>query len=1651
MTPTEPIATTASTPKAGLFVTLGGLLRAKGTRTPKTTLGKASRASNSNPTETQAQQRTAAGKLTTLGVATNQISVATFKQHLILVFAFVLASLAFAATPAIAKEIHIYRSSFGSEGTGPGQFKEPAGVAVNDETGDVYVADKGNNRIEQFSSAGAFIAEFDGSAAPTGALEKPTWVAVDNCTNAITRLPCSKLTEDPSVGDVYVTGEVEGGAHRVIYKFEADGAYLGQITTGEGGAAFSELEGVAVDPAGELWVYQSTNEVDNYTDAVVNVFHESHKLEPFGAPVGAAPGFVVGPGAGSEDEVYASIQFVGSVDDDFRRFNSAGQWLGDPQSGIEPWGGGEHIAGAIDLPNNELYIDYGTAVGAFDAPNGPEIESFGSKDLTASTGIGVNSSPPGSPLSNEVYVSDGAADRVVVFGPVKLPTTTTEAATGVDKTGATLHGTVNPEETVDRAQTEVKSCEFEYRTAAESSYYKTLACEPTTPYTGNAAIAVSAHLPAPLTAVAAGTTIYYRLNAANSSGAEQGLEESVVIPPTVDALSTGPAEKETPNTAKLTGTLSPDGVEVTSCEFEYGTSTFYGRSVPCEQAIGTGNAPVAVTATPTGLAASTTYHFRLVGVNSFGTTYGEDATFTTPLAVEAVSTGPAEAVTGNTAKLTGSLAPDGTDAHYYFEYGTEPGIYSATAPVPPGSDAGNGGAECLPPGGVKCSPVAAATIVTGLIGNTTYHYRLVAVNAFGTTPGSEQTLTTLSTAVIAAGEAKEVTGSGAELRATVNPEGLPVTRCRFEYGTSTAYGTAVPCEQKLTQIGFGTEPVPVSARIAGLSPNATYYWRLSVEDPNGEAHEPGHTFIYPTTTTTPELPDHRAYEMVTPPFKDGALVGDTFGGFKYSNSEDGSRVLAISIQCFDAEETCTGSRGPEGEPFEFTRTSSGWVTTALAPPQQLKENSAWLAGADAGTALFSAPTGPGSEDEWWARAAGGAFAPVGPATPPGITGIESFGNGLKESTADLSHIVWEAGEHSREYFWPFDKTTRIGAEPRSLYEYAGTDNKEPFLVGVSGETSKHELISTCGTLLGSSVSIRGALSADGRTVYFTANPKTEQSGQKVACLGSGVNAHTPVPVKELYARVDGESTAAAGQSAAARTAAISEPRAPQVPAGPHPECESEECRKNTESPAPPATNPSWREATFDGASSDGSRVFFASEQQLTDRASEDSMNLYESECEGCAGLDEAEELAKRRLIDVSEGVGGAPVPGGPRVQGFPVAISGDGSHVYFVARGVLTGEERPGCMAEWDAAGRTSEAPCHAVDGADNLYVFANGRTSFVASLSAANCASGGDCKQWRESTYANVTPDGRFLVFASTAALTPDDTRTAEPPFDGKQIFRYDAGTGELVRISVGDEGYDDDGNAGTGSAVIVTANKGYVLQPGFPRGDPTMSDDGSYVFFMSPVALTPHALNDVVIGEQVPSGSVLPAPLYAQNVYEWHEGHVYLISDGHDTSGAKTPCPAEEERTYGSASCLLGSDASGHNVFFETADQLVGKDTDSQVDIYDARICEPEHGNPCITEPPPALPPCGGEQCHGIPEPTPSLLAPGTATFNGEGNVSSPPPAVVKPKSLTKAQKLANALRTCRKDKKKTKRKSCEASAQKKYGAAKKAKKASHNGRGK
>jgi trimeric autotransporter adhesin len=92
-------------------------------------------------------------------------------------------------------------------------------------------------------------------------------------------------------------------------------------------------------------------------------------------------------------------------------------------------------------------------------------------------------------------------------------------------------------------------------------------------------------------------------------------------------VTTNPATNVTSSSATLNGSLDPHGL-TTSVYFQYGTTTSYGSTTASQTK--TGNTYQSVSANISGLAASTTYHFRIVAINSGGTRYGSDRTFTTP-------------------------------------------------------------------------------------------------------------------------------------------------------------------------------------------------------------------------------------------------------------------------------------------------------------------------------------------------------------------------------------------------------------------------------------------------------------------------------------------------------------------------------------------------------------------------------------------------------------------------------------------------------------------------------------------------------------------------------------------------------------------------------------------------------------------------------------------------------------------------------------------------------------------------------------------------------------------------------------------------------------------------------------------------------------
>jgi hypothetical protein len=1300
-----------------------------------------------------------------------------------------------AAGPVNAATTHVFLSSFGSVGSAAGELSlisSDSGIAVNSTTHDVYVADSGNSRVDEFEQDGNFVRAWgwgvaDGttealqtctvicfaglSGSKPGQFETPAFVAVDN-------------SGGPSAGDVYVgdTGD------DLVSKFTATGALVeswgdsslngpapqGQLdgsSDSHGNGPFGALAGIAVDSAGVL------NVLEVEPHLMFRFAQDGSFVTDLETPGGSRPNGLAVDSLGDFFKVFSNgsvLEFTGSGE--FVGLVTPGEEEGAIASGVAAAGSDLFVAesGAVKhyaFTGESVVSEPGGASCNVAAAPCAASDSFGSGHLGGASGIGVDSS------SETVYAADASVSDVDAFEIATLP-----------------------------------------------------------------------------------------------------------------GVVTGTASARQPSAAVLNGTVNPEGVALTECQFEYVT----------QQA------------------------FEATGYSDLS---------------------------------SGGIAP----------------CVPSAAQLPSDSQGHAVSAE-----------------ITGLIQGETYHFRLTAGNErSGAVPGSDQTVTTTTAPKIEHAAVANLTATTADLNAEIDPDNGE-TSYHLEYGTTTSYGTPIPIPDK--DIGEGAVDVAVSQHVTGLVTNTTYHWRVVATNAAGTTTGLDHTFIHDENASG--LPDGRAYEMVTPPDKNGSLIGNFIFAIPPDISADGSRVILGTVQCFDGAESCSAVRQSVGTIYAFTRTASGWTTTPLAPPAtQFPANTWWLANAetetanaDTATALFSMPTSPGGEDDFYARLSEGSFEDIGPLSPPsGGPDLDAVQETQQlAATADLSHIVYRTGS-----IWP-----NSGSEGRALFEYTTPGSSQPALVGVTGGAlGSGDLISACGTRLGDDGPGSGAaLSAEGHIVYFT----TLASLGGGPCLaGTGANAGHPVPVEELYARVDNNEVGA-------HTVAISEPQAPQVagePAEysePQDDCTSTACRENTGS----ADEANWRAARFQGASSDGSEAFFTSGQQLTDQASEDPdeadrnvFSCFETVGEnGCnLYLYDAAGPAGHRLIDASETAAHTTVPGGPRVQGV-IAFSSDGSHVYFVAKGVLTEAERPGCKAEWEAAGRSGEALCHASEGAENLYVFQHepgqttGHVAFVTALPASDPTLFNQLET--PDNPANVTPDGRFLVLTSNGTLTADDTRT-----DGaRQVFRYDAETGQLVRISIGELGFNDNGNAGAGDASIVPGFRGYA-RLGAGRPNPTMSKDGSYVFFMSPVALTPKALSSVQIG-----ADELGRPLYAQNVYEYHDGKVSLISDGRDTSTG----PDEACLPSISSVCLIGSDESGHNVFFTTADPLVRQDTDTELDFYDARICEVE--SPCIEPTPASQPPCLGEACHGTPPPTPSLLSPGSALFSGTGNFAPIPAVATKPKPKPK-----------------------------------------------
>jgi hypothetical protein len=360
-------------------------------------------------------------------------------------------------------------------------------------------------------------------------------------------------------------------------------------------------------------------------------------------------------------------------------------------------------------------------------------------------------------------------------------------------------------------------------------------------------------------------------------------------------------------------------------------------------------------------------------------------------------------------------------------------------------------------------------------------------------------------------------------------------------------------------------------------------------------------------------------------------------------------------------------------------------------------------------------------------------------------------------------------------------------------------------------------------------------------------------------------------------------------------------------------------------------------AAFLGASADGRLVYFLDKGKLTTDATGGSgYDLYRYDVTAGTLADLSLDTTDRS---------------GARVEGM-LAIGGPtGEDAYFVAAGKLV------------QSAKVSQAPV----GETNLYALHGTALEFVTRLGTGG-GGGGEQLDWIPTSRqlggnpaahaARISADGQTLLFRSARKLTAYDNHAMA------EIYLFRAGPG-ISCVSC-----DPTGEAPTGAAWVQGIPQlQFSPERNYSIMTRNLSADGRRVFFDSPDRLVSADHND------------------ANDVYEWEAdgegscasttqdgGCLFLISGG---------APGVGPSWFGDA------DKEGKNVFFLTAQSLVGQDRDELVDVYDARV---EGGLASQNQPPPP-PPCEGEAgCRSSVAPPPSSLPPPGSSGTFAGNPKPP-----------------------------------------------------------
>jgi hypothetical protein len=823
--------------------------------------------------------------------------------------------------------------------------------------------------------------------------------------------------------------------------------------------------------------------------------------------------------------------------------------------------------------------------------------------------------------------------------------------------------------------------------------------------------------------------------------------------------------------------------------------------------------------------------------------------------------------------------------------------------------------------------LASGTLVPGV----TYHWRVVATdNAGHTTDGPEGSFEETPPALVEGPWVTNVSSTSATLAAQVDPLGAS-TEYRLEWGTSTSYEHVFS-----GSAGEGMGYVQVGGfHVQNLEPGTTYHYRLITTSAVGTVQGADGTFTTQLSGQELALPDGRAWELVSPPNKGGALIEP----FQYEvhvtiqAAADGSGIVYMASDALGEDPV-----GKSAEPSVIlaSRGAGGWSSRDLnspldsLPPEDGNPSNVALAGdeyalfsPDLSLGLLEPPSPPApllspeaSEPTPYLRNnLVCAASPQACYTPlltsgnvqPGVEfghekkGEEGIGAEIAGASPDLSHVVVQSN-------FALTPGSVAGSYERSnLYEWFGGRLRQVNIAPDGGNTPGACL----GTCSGTKKLVVHTISNDGRRIVW-------RNGTEDGSTGSPYKGKEPYlfvrdMVEEKTLRIGGQHTHF----------------------------------KN--------------DAHFQTMSGDGSRIFYL-----------ESGELYE--------LDISAGLGSPVQSDLTADHGAAEASAD--VKGAILGASEDGSYVYFVAGGVLASGASSGANNLYvmhDGAGGWSTTFIATLSSEDEQSWFSN--EAIEPNPNELNHVS------------VSMSPDGRFVAFMSLKSLTGYDNTDAVSGQPDEEVYLYDASADRLVCASCNPTGARPKGVFDNGELMVNTTGGEHGLQrwlggviPAWnnmllakhksPVYQPRYLSDSGRLFFDSPDALVPQATNGVMdVYEYEPEG-VGGCTAASSTFSARSDGCVGLISAG----------------TSGSESVFVDASENGDDVFFFTLSRLVGEDYDNAYDLYDAHVCSA--AVPCRAAPVVAPPCTSGDSCKAAPAPQPAIFgAAPSATFSGVGNVLEEP----------------------------------------------------------